>query len=472
MDMEILGGPDEGARDMFSRLNLNKRRNGITLVELIIVLAIIGIVISLAGTMLGFSIRSHRIVDEEFQVQSSMRLTSQVISNYIRESSAIFMLNDIQFDNSNLKNEWDYFALSSDKSQVIQYEWDDLSKMHVAKILADAYPGITYSLAFDKSNSDSLLGGFSIKAIGNSGNIKVGIDNELNALNSVVVDNTGNIGNPAVALAYRTHDIPDPSKPRISVALILDKSGSMAWNLQGQTITNGYSNPNSRLSIMRARTLDLINELEKIGNVQVAVVPFDTFANKTGNYHTMYNISTQKTTIDNLVSSINIAEGGTNIGDAMRRAYFIHNTFKTSNTGNLLHYNIQLIDGNPTYWTAVGSSNNYYYSDGDVQTSNRRGNGQEEVPNMNSSMDYVSSIAQQQYILGNVEIKTFVIGFSANPNNINRLSSIAGYVTSPTNSNIVGQYYEASSSEALEQVYRDISKKIEMDAWHIFGPNN
>lgn len=245
----------------------------------------------------------------------------------------------------------------------------------------------------------------------------------------------------------------------------------MAWNLDGDTISGGAGNTNSRLSIMRARTLDLISELEDIGNVHVAVVRFDTNANKSGNYHTLYNLDTAEETVSDLVRSMTVAEGRTNIGDAMRRAYYIHDTFKSSNTGNLLHYNIQLMDGNPTYWT--NSSTGYVYADGQVTGSfNVRGTGQETEINMNNSMNYVSSIGENLYKLGTVEIKTFVIGFSANSGNINRLSSIADYVTSESNQNIIGQYYEASSSEALQQVYRDIKRKIELDAWHIFGPNN
>lgn len=174
---------------------------GFTLVELLVVLAIMGIVFSLAGTMLVFSMRSHDAIEEEFEIQSSMRLASQIVVNYIRESSAMFMLNSSQFDNDNLKNEWDYFGLSPDRKQVIQYKWNSVSSTHDPIILADSYPGIVYSLAFHKSDNDSLLGGFSIQAVTEAGHIKVGIDNEINAVNTVVVDNTGNSGDPAVALA-------------------------------------------------------------------------------------------------------------------------------------------------------------------------------------------------------------------------------------------------------------------------------
>lgn len=454
---------------MFSKLN--HKRKGITLVEVILVLAIVGIVISLSTTMMIFSTRSHKIVDEEFQIQSNIRLTSQIIGNYIKESSAIFMLNDAYFDNNSLKNEWDYFALSADKTQVVQYKWNTATNTHDKIILSDSYPGLVYSLSFDKSNDDSLLGGFSLKAVGQSGTVKANIQNEVNALNSVVVDNSGNASNPAVALAYRTEDIPDPSKPRISVTLVLDKSGSMAWNLDGDTIYNGFDNSNSRFAIMKLKTVDLLNELEGIGNVHVAVVPFDTDANKSGNYHNLYRISDYKTTLVNLVNGIPKDGGGTNIGDAMRRAYYIHDSFKTSNTGNLLHYNIMLMDGNPTYWTRKDGGG-YYYSTGDISSSLIRGTGQEDTSNVNDCMNYVSAVGENMYKLGSVEIKTFVIGFSANSANINRLNNIAGYVTSPTNTKIVGRYYEATSGEALQDVYKDISKQIEMDAWHIFGPYN
>lgn len=453
---------------MFSKLNSNK--NGFTLVEVVLVIAIIGIAISLGATMLTYSISSHKIVDEEFQIQTNIRLTSQIIGNYIKESSAIFMLNDAYFDSSNLKNEWDYFALSDDKTQIVQYKWDSSSNTHVTKVLAESYPGLVYSLSFDKSDEESLLGGFSIRAVSDSGAVKASINNELNALNSVVVDNSGNASNPAVVLAYRTEDIPDPSKPRISVTLVLDKSGSMAWNLAGNTITNGFDNPNSRFAIMKLRTVDLLNELENIGNVHVSVVPFDDNANKEGNYHNLYRISDNKTTLVNLVNGISKDGGGTNIGDGMRRAYHIHDSFKASNTGNLLHYNIMLMDGNPTFWSVSGGS--YLYANGNIGSGNIGGTGQEDTNNINNSMNYVRAVGENLYKSGSVEIKTFVIGFSANPNNITRLNNIAGYVTSSTNTDIVGHYYEAASSEALQDVYRDISKMIEMDAWHIFGPYN
>lgn len=454
---------------MFNKF-IFKNRKGITLVELLIVLAIIGTLIPLGTNMLIFSTRSHKTVEEEFEIQSGIRLTSQIIGNFIRESSAIFMLNDSYFDSSNLKNEWDYFALSDDKTQIIQYQWDSTTNTHVENIMAAAYPGVVYSLSFDKSVDDSLLGGFSLRAVGASGSVKADIYNELNALNTVVVDNSGNAANPAVALAYRTEDIPDPSKPRISVTLVLDKSGSMAWNMDGDTISNGFNNSNSRFAIMKERTVDLLDELESIGNVHVSVVPFDTDANIFGGYHTLYRISDYKTTLVDLVNGIPKDGGGTNIGDAMRRAYYIHQGFKTSNTGNLLHYNIMLMDGNPTYWTE--KSGGYFYGTGDITNSNVEGTGQETTANVNSSMNYVSAAGNTLYKLGSVEIKTFVIGFSANPANISRLNNIAGYVTSDTNTNIVGQYYEAASGDALKDVYRDISKKIEMDAWHIFGPYN
>ena len=173
-----------------------------------------------------------------------------------------------------------------------------------------------------------------------------------------------------------------------------------------------------------------------------------------------------------MVNGIPKDGGGTNIGDGMRRAYYIHQGFKTSNTGNLLHYNIMLMDGNPTYWTEKNGS--YFYDTGNVSGSsfNIEGTGQEGTTNVTNSMQNVSAVGNTLYKLGSVEIKTFVIGFSANSDNISRLNDIAGYVTSDTNTNIVGQYYEAASGDALKDVYRDISKKIEMDAWHIFGPYN
>lgn len=455
----------------------NKNSKGFTLIELVIVIALLGITIIPSVNAMIFSIKAQDVIVEEFDLQSSMRLASEIVIGNIRDSSAMFMLNDTHFNTSSLKKGWNYFGLTPGKSKFVHYVWDKSSDSHIENVLIPEKPGIKYNLVFNKNDQDSMLANFNITAVSdNNSNPKAELSSNINAISTVVIDDTGSLSNPAIALAYRSDDIPNASKPRIIVTVVVDKSGSMAWDMWGNTITNGYSNPISRLSIMREKTLDLLNELAAIGNVHVAIIKFDKDANKStdinNKYHRPYNIDTDKAILDGLVTGLNKADGGTNTGDAMRQSYYVHKDFSINNSGDILHYTILLGDGNPTYSTVKSGSHYYGNSNIGVDGVTVAGSGGESEANITSSLLYVKDVSTNLYVNGGLDMKTFIIGFSANPTHVDRLISVAEYTSSSTNERVKGLYYPAADGEALASVYRDIRKKIELEAWHIYGPIN
>src|SRR5690606_1313354 len=124
----ILNGLDKNGEITMKEL---KVKNGFTLIELVIAISIIAIIISLAGSMMVFSTKSQAAVSNEFQLQSDVRLTSEIVNQELRHSTAVFMLNENQYKNSgDLKSGWSYFTLSDDDTEIVHYVWDKANNTH------------------------------------------------------------------------------------------------------------------------------------------------------------------------------------------------------------------------------------------------------------------------------------------------------------------------------------------------------
>lgn len=438
-----------------------KIRKGVTLVELIIVIAIIGIVISLAGTMMTFSIKSQAAVSKEFQIQSDMRLASEIINQELRYSSAVFMLNEHQYsDSSDLKSGWDYFTLSDDKKEIVRYVWDDSSSSHKKISLVKEQDNILYNLILDGVKEDSRMINFKLDGYfeGGSGT-KVTVSTILNALNAAVVDNSGTPISPAITLAYRSDDIPDPEKVKVAVTMVLDKSGSMGYQMGG----TGEGSSSIRISVMKEKAKELIDTFANMDNVYISLISFSTNANNPGPF---LKASTNKIALQNSIDSL-VANGGTNAGDGLRRSYYQHVDF-VDPTHDILHYTILLMDGNPTFYPVKSGS--AYYGTGDISSTGGSGNDS----SITVSMDYINSFCRD-YIKKNdstqkVFMKTFVIGFTGVPEEVSRAQVIADDHTHPTDDRIKGMYYAASNSEQLKQVFSSIVDFILKETWHIYGP--
>jgi prepilin-type N-terminal cleavage/methylation domain-containing protein len=444
-----------------------KIRNGFTLIELIIAMSIVVVIISLAGTMMTFSTKSQAAVNREFQIQSDMRLASEILNQELRYSSAVFMLNGHQYeDSSDLKSGWSYFTLSDDDKEIVHYVWDKTANTHRQVIMVSAQDNILYSLHFNGVVSDSRMINFNLDGyiVGSSGS-KVSVSSVLNALNSAVVDDSGTPISPAIALAYRSDDIPDSEKAKVAVTMVLDKSGSMGYAMGG-------GNSDIRISVMMQKAKELIDTFASMDNVYISLIPFSTNANNPGAF---LKAKDNQVSLGNSIDSLT-ASGGTNAGDGLRRSYYQHVEFANNNLDyEILHYTILLMDGNPTYWPSTNGTN-HYYGTGDI--SNVGGTGYGDVPkdlqNINNSMSYIQSFCNA-YIKKNdstqkVFMKTFVIGFTGVPDEVSRAQSIANYHSLSTDDRIKGMYYAAANSAELKQVFNSIVDFILKETWHIYGP--
>ena len=443
-----------------------RHKRGFTLVELIIVIAFVSIIISTAGSMMVFSIRSQDVIEKEFQIQADMRLASEVVNQQVRYASAVFLLNSNQYTGSaDLKEGWNYFVLSDDKSEIVHYSWNEISGTHDVSQLVKARDGVFYGLRFEGVHDKSQVVKYQLDGhFTDGGNVKVSIKSELNALNSVVVDDSGVGVLPSVSMAYRSEDIPDADKIKVAVTLVLDRSGSMGGIMGG-------TNNDIRLAVMKAKASELIDTFASMDNVYVSLIPFSTNANNPGAF------LLAKDHKDALKTSISgyVANGGTNAGDGLRRSYYNHVTFNAGELDKVLNYTILLMDGNPTFWPSLDGST-HYYGLGDISStfSVLGGDGQETTASINGSLDYISAFSNG-YIKNishtqTVFMKTFVIGFTAVPEQVNRANTIATYHTHAYDNRIKGFYYAATSSEELANVFASITEYILQDTWHIYGP--
>ena len=135
---------------------MNKR--GFTLTELIITLALISMVLSLAFSMLLGSMSAQEYGNEEVALQTSARIVSETVNQVVRYSSAVFTIPKTSFTEDNLTVGWDYIGLSNDQTEIVRYKTTDTT--HEKDVLVAAQPGITYRLQFvkdDKDNENKLL---------------------------------------------------------------------------------------------------------------------------------------------------------------------------------------------------------------------------------------------------------------------------------------------------------------------------
>ena len=450
----------------------NKR--GLTLIELLISLSFVSIIIVLATTMLNFSNKSQTVIGDEFQLQSQMRIAAETLNQEVRYATAVFLMNENQFrSSSDLKNEWNYVALSDDKSEILHYVWDSTSRTHKRNVLVGKQNQLSYQLKFSGSTEDSKLVNFVLDGYAsNTINPKATITTTLNAVNSVVVDDSGTLISPSYVLAYRSDETPTPDNLKVAVTLVLDESGSMAEKMGG----SGVGKDEYRTNVLKEQAKELIDLFQGMSNVYVSIVPFSNNANGIGPFIKVEGIASEqlKTQINNLKT-----DGGTNAGDGIRRSYFQHKAFNTNNaTSQVLNYTIILMDGNPTYYVRRNRTN-YYGSvpigskDNGVDIS-ISGSGSESEDNMNSSLSYINTLAKE-VILKNatspqIFMRTFVIGLNGNQYAVNRAQSVAQYHNHPTDDRVIGKYYAATSKQELKDAFGSIADYILKETWHIYGP--
>ncbi|MFA9399049.1 MAG: type II secretion system protein, partial [Clostridiaceae bacterium] len=92
-------------------MKFHKKKSGFTLLELIITIALLGLVSSMAFSMLNFGTTVLNKSEDEYEFQFSTRMTLAATSNIIRYSTAVFTIPQSSFRCDNLDSGWDYIDI-------------------------------------------------------------------------------------------------------------------------------------------------------------------------------------------------------------------------------------------------------------------------------------------------------------------------------------------------------------------------
>lgn len=368
-----------------------KNSKGFSLVELLVVLALIGLTVFIIVNILFFATRTQEISAKEYAMQSDIRRTTEITNELVRYSKAVFAVPQSFVESTDVMDPgWSYLMLSPDAKRIVIMEYDETLGVHVENTKVESSSGVLYYVEFSK-DEDAYGGGvlkyeiYAYKAdeFGNKINEILVFESTVEAINAIQVADKGTESSPSVALAFRTDgQTSGKGKNQIAyITIIVDSSGSMRWTPDGGT---AYNTEDSRIYKVREALIGdgsssgtgIIQQFSKEDNVFISYVPFSTTANypsvlantHTTAVHPIYEVyqSDQSTTLRGTIDAT-VANGGTNTGDALRRAYYLHETFRTRNNvdpkSQVHHYLIMLVDGETTYETNYvdWEDEGYYY---------------------------------------------------------------------------------------------------------------
>jgi prepilin-type N-terminal cleavage/methylation domain-containing protein len=141
---------------------------GMTLIEVIVAVALLGLVVTGAYSIINFARLYLQKSQTEYQFQFATRYTLQKTSDVIRYSTAVFTIPESSFAADNLDSGWDYIGIvdTPDGEEIVKYTYDSTTDAHFASVLVSAQPDVGYEFVFTKvnpSDEDSLLR-FSIRS--------------------------------------------------------------------------------------------------------------------------------------------------------------------------------------------------------------------------------------------------------------------------------------------------------------------
>lgn len=450
-----------------------KKNTGMTLIEVIVSIALMGLVVTGAYSLINFTRLYLQKSRAEYEFQFSTRYALQQTGDVIRYSTAVFTIPESSFSAGHLDSGWDYIGIvdTDDGQQIVKYTYDMDTNTHFESVLVPPQKDVRYEFVFssvDPSHEDTLLN-FSIRSYP-AGSVDehgeevpaVTVTSEVSSQNSLqIYDLSTPPADPAVAIAFRAQE-------RIQsvvghVAMVLDTSGSMSDYLGAKT----------RIETLRDRAKDVINEFAREDNIDIKLVPFSTSANASSDSEFLSSKDPALITAVNALRAL----GGTNTGDGLRRAYWAlyrHNEEAgagvrpsnylvilvdgDSNFASIDHYVSNAADA--TFITGEGSVNEGYLNISPYDRTNGNiagpGNGWDQP----YGAKYVQLIGENQ-IRGFARV--YVIGFAGEGSaSVAQIANACG--ARPEN------VFTANDEAALQEAFSDIRQDIVNDLWYLQGP--
>jgi len=225
---------------------------------------------------------------------------------------------------------------------------------------------------------------------------------------------------------------PNPDR---EIILVIDTSGSMRWNIDGQETNKDAS---KRITIAKNAALKFIQNIGSNDKVKLSLVSYENIA------YVEKGLTTNFNDVKKAINNLN-ADGGTNIGDGLRRAYYE----LINGNSEAEKYIILLTDGEPTYhsYINVNKKKTYFMDMGAAK--NYAGGGSKATP---EDIEYCYKVVNE--LINTKDIKSYMIAFTggSNKNILESLANAAG-----------GVYKAAKDSDALQKVYEDISQVVISD---------
>ncbi len=431
---------------------MKKNTHGFTLVEVILAVALISLVIILSSNMLIFGTNSQKMTVKEYSIQSDLRRAIEQTNELIRYSKAVFAVPEsFVSPDSAMDPGWSYLMVSPDGKRIVTMEYDDGLKTHVEKVVAEEAEGILYALSFDKdesANGDTVLKykihAYNSDGAGNKTDEKIVYETTIETINAIQVVDKGTDSSPSIALAFRSDgQTSGKGKNQIAyITIIMDISNSMNNTPSGGGSSDSETT-NSRVAKVRSALIGdgtskgngIIQLFSKEENVFISLVPFANTANypsphansNPAGQHPIYEVY-KDSDLNSLITTIKntkadghdtkkygSGQGGTNTGDGLRRAYYLHDTFRTrmsamgtpiNDKDQVHHYTILLVDGVTTFETEYYKydDNGFYMDSGRNETFNKKtykrfnwntdwksSKKSDFLPDGNMGLDYLSS---------------------------------------------------------------------------------
>ncbi len=479
---------------------LDKR--GITLLELIVVIMIIGMVITTITSLVLFGYNVYGMTSRDFQVQSDVRIAMERTNILVRYSRAVFAVPDISY----LDDEWDYIGLSEDQTMIMSYKWNSVTKDHKSEILIGPYDGVTFNIGFEKDDSlikDNTLRMY-FESFTNDGTTKrYDIVSGYEALNALQVVDYGTALAPATALAYRSDEFTyENFELIVNISMVIDVSGSMAWGLNNPNTSVHPTNNPSRINVLKTQASMIVNKFAENQNddvsINIQLVPFHNHAN---NPHAFLDVknATQRSTLLNNINNLN-ANGATNTGDGLRRSYHsllnkqTNDLLNVSNDTIIKNYTIILVDGESNYASRYNTtsttqewgcirwflfwcreegyvsttqySTHYLEADGNINnctyTPNSAGCTPGYVHNIPQANEYVQLMGN--HLADPNFVTNYLVAFARDVSQ-SEITFIANAANIPNE-----RVFYATDADQLGLSFTEIQMSITNDLWHFLGP--